>query len=84
MATARSGASETLADLDHLLTRCGDGELVGRMPHADSDPTLESIRQHINSVLDQTETAFREILGGDRATHLDHVAGNERRVAPQA
>lgn len=36
----------------------GDGEMVGRLPNVMADPTLESIRVNLNSVLDQTETAF--------------------------
>jgi methyl-accepting chemotaxis protein len=61
-----SGRS-SLQGLDDLLTRSREGELVGRLAHTVQDPTLESIRRNLNSVLDQTETAFREILGGMRA-----------------
>ncbi|MDE2440384.1 MAG: chemotaxis protein [Betaproteobacteria bacterium] len=60
------GASSTqgdLANLDALLKRVVGGELVARLPHAMTDPTLDAIRVNLNSVLDQTETAFREILG---------------------
>ncbi len=57
-----------LGELDALLGQGRDGALVGRLPNAVDDPKLESIRQNINSVLDQTETAFREILGGMKAT----------------
>src|SRR5512133_3392778 len=53
-------AKSSLHDLDELLAKSGDGVLVARMPHAVADPTLESIRRNLNSVLDQTETAFRE------------------------
>ncbi|HEX8989928.1 MAG TPA: methyl-accepting chemotaxis protein [Rhodocyclaceae bacterium] len=58
--------------LDELLKRAGDGHLVGRLPHTVADPTLESIRRNLNSVLDQTETAFREILGGMQAVSDAH------------
>lgn len=57
-------AQETpLLELDRLLHRVVHGELVARMPHALSVPRLEAIRVNLNSVLDQTETTFREILG---------------------
>jgi len=57
-----------LTELNALLARYVAGELVGRMPHEHADPTLDSIRVQLNSVADQTETAFREILGGMAAT----------------
>ena len=52
-----------LVDLDHLLQKVGQGELVARMPNELNQPRLEAIRVNLNSVLDQTETSFREILG---------------------
>ena len=58
------GGTGLLADLDRLLTLGRDGDLVARLPHGVTDPRLESIRANLNSVLDQTETAFREIIGG--------------------
>lgn len=60
--------SDALAQIDTLLGDVGAGRLVSRLPHAFEDPTLESIRSNLNSALDQTETAFREILGGMHAT----------------
>ena len=57
-----------LGRLDSLLHEVGRGELVARLPNALADPTLESIRVNLNSVLDQTETAFREILGAMHAS----------------
>ena len=63
----RTGGSPDLAETNRLLTRVGEGELVGRLPRRFADPTLESIRVNLNSALDQTETAFREILGGMEA-----------------
>jgi len=57
-----------LSTLDALLRQVGKGELVARLPHAMGDPTLESIRVNLNSALDQTETAFREILGAMQAS----------------
>ncbi|CAG0986436.1 Methyl-accepting chemotaxis protein 3 [Anaerolineae bacterium] len=69
----RSGASVTaLDDLDRVLTQARDGILVNRLPHGVADPRIESIRTNLNSVLDQTETAFREILGGMHATSENH------------
>lgn len=52
-----------LVELDRLLDQVGQGQLVGRLPHALETPRLEAIRVNLNSVLDQTETTFREILG---------------------
>ncbi|MCX8085555.1 MAG: methyl-accepting chemotaxis protein [Rhodocyclaceae bacterium] len=62
------GQQAFLAELDRLLKRCGAGELVARLPNAVEDATLDAIRVNLNSVLDQTETAFREILGGMAAS----------------
>ena len=38
------------------------------MPLALSDPVQETIRVNLNSALDQTETTFREIIGGMTAS----------------
>jgi len=65
---SRSDDRAFLDDLDRLLQRNGAGELVGRLPRAADDPRLDQIRVNLNSVLDQTETTFREILGGMAAT----------------
>ena len=62
-----------LNELDHLLQRCRDGELVSRLPKQVDDPLLDEIRVNMNSVLDQTETAFREILGGMKATSDNRI-----------
>ena len=56
--------SQELEQLDRLLSEAGQGKLNERLPRQFSDPTLESMRLNLNSALDQTETAFREILGG--------------------
>ena len=62
-----------LAELDTLLQAVGAGRLTNRLPHAFADPTLEVMRVNLNSALDQTETAFREILGGmDAGTSHRH------------
>jgi methyl-accepting chemotaxis protein len=70
MPSAQSGG--LLVDLDDVLSRSRDGALVARLPHGVDDPRLESIRRNLNSVLDQTETAFREILGGMQAASDNH------------
>jgi methyl-accepting chemotaxis protein len=57
-----------MSKLDELLRQVGQGALVARLPQAMADPTLESIRVNVNSVLDQTETTFREILGAMQAS----------------
>ena len=71
--------SEALANIDHLLHEVGAGRLVARLPHAFEDDTLESIRVNLNSALDQTETAFREILGGMKAISEERPS---RRLQP--
>jgi methyl-accepting chemotaxis protein len=55
-------------ELDRLLNEIGQGKLNQRLPHAFNDTTLESMRTNLNSALDQTETAFREILGATEAS----------------
>ena len=60
----REGGKASLAETRALLDEIGQGRLVGRLPKRFEDATLESIRVNLNSALDQTETAFREILGG--------------------
>ena len=53
----------SLMALDGLLDKVERGQLVERLPHKIGTARLEAIRININSVLDQTETTFREILG---------------------
>jgi len=62
-----ANVSASSAQLNAVLNKVSKGELVSRLPHAFSDPTLETIRINLNSALDQTETTFREILGGMEA-----------------
>ena len=69
-----TNTSGELGRIDTLLQKFGDGEMVGRLPNVMADPTLESIRVNLNSVLDQTETAFREILGALQASTSGNVA----------
>ena len=55
-------------ELNRLLGHIGGGKLDQRLARAFNDPTLESMRINLNSALDQTETAFREILGATEAS----------------
>ncbi|MDD5247974.1 MAG: methyl-accepting chemotaxis protein [Rhodocyclaceae bacterium] len=73
LAFPAAGNAALLKELDRLLARGRDGMLVTRLPHGVDDPMLESIRRNLNSVLDQTETAFREILGGMQAVSDNHA-----------
>ncbi|MCB1955267.1 MAG: chemotaxis protein [Rhodocyclaceae bacterium] len=59
----RGKRNDALAQLDTLMHEIGEGRLKERLPRQFTDPVLESIRVDLNSALDQTETAFREILG---------------------
>lgn len=63
----QAGTNE-LEQLDQLLKQTVQGQLVARLPNALVDQRLEGLRTNLNSVLDQTETAFREILGGMEAS----------------
>lgn len=60
----RKSAAGEIDSLATLLGEIGEGSLSNRVPRAYRDPTLETMRVSLNSALDQTETAFREILGG--------------------
>ncbi len=64
-ATPAKGNSD---ELNELLKRVKDGWLGDRLPHANPDPIQEEIRVNLNAALDQTETAFREMLGGMEAS----------------
>ncbi len=64
---SRGHSGGELAQLGGLAQEIGEGRLVARLPRELSDPGLESIRVSLNSVLDQTETTFREILGAMQA-----------------
>ena len=65
--SGQSGGASPTAELNQVLHKISHGELVYRLPLAFADPTLESMRTNLNSALDQTETTFREILGGMEA-----------------
>ena len=64
---ASSGRQDSVA-LNELLKKARDGELVHRLPRSFDDALLDEIRININSSLDQTETAFREMLGAMEAS----------------
>jgi methyl-accepting chemotaxis protein len=61
-------AQDPTQQVNRLLAEIGKGHLQHRLPLAFGDPTIESIRVNLNSSLDQTETAFREILGATEAS----------------
>ena len=63
-----SGGADAIGELAELLREVGKGNLRQRLPRAYADPRLEAIRVDLNSVLDQTETAFREMLGAADAS----------------
>jgi methyl-accepting chemotaxis protein len=63
----RAGNS-SLHAVGALLHEVGRGKLTARLPQSIASPTLEAIRINLNSMLDQTETAFREILGAMSAS----------------
>ena len=77
----KSAHSSELADLSQLMSHVGEGNLGNRLTRKLSNPVIESIRIDTNSALDQTETAFREILGGmeacsnGRAWRVQQVTG---------
>jgi len=73
------GGNDALTEFDQLLQKISKGELVHRIPHTLDDPVLNQIRINLNSALDQTETAFREILGGMKASAEER---NFRRLQP--
>ncbi|HEX6735280.1 MAG TPA: methyl-accepting chemotaxis protein, partial [Azonexus sp.] len=68
-----------LGAFHELLQQAGQGRLTARMPQALPWPMHETLRVNMNSVLDQTETAFREILGAMAASFDNR---NWRRLQP--
>ena len=63
-----AGSERAIVELAALLREVGKGNLRQRLPRAYADPHLEAIRVDLNSALDQTETAFREMLGAADAS----------------
>ncbi len=68
LALPQAAASQPLGEINALLARTKDGQLTHRLPHSLHDPVLDAIRININASLDQTETAFREMLGAMEAS----------------
>lgn len=68
---ASSGKGK-LNELNALLKKVKDGWLGSRLPQSSPDPIQEEIRVNINASLDQTETAFREMLGALEASTAGH------------
>lgn len=66
-----SGKQSPTQEIQALLKDVGAGNLGRRLPHAYTDPVLDSIRIDLNSALDQTETTFREIIGATEASAQD-------------
>ena len=72
LSSSNARGSTSTSEIDAVLRKVGGGELVSRLPRAFSETTHESIRVNLNSALDQTETTFREILGGMGAASSNH------------
>jgi methyl-accepting chemotaxis protein len=68
LALPAAGGGKELEEIDALFQKIRDGELMSRLPRAYADPVLEKIRVNVNSSLDQTETAFREMLNAMEAS----------------
>ncbi|MBZ0091464.1 MAG: hypothetical protein K8F27_04475 [Sulfuricellaceae bacterium] len=67
-----SSGKDKLNDLNALLKKVKDGWLGSRLPLSCSDPIQEEIRINVNAALDQTETAFREMLGALESSTTGH------------
>ncbi|MBN9424628.1 MAG: chemotaxis protein [Candidatus Accumulibacter sp. 66-26] len=68
LALPHATSNQALGEINALLARAKDGQLTHRLPHSLNDPVLDAIRININASLDQTETAFREMLGAMEAS----------------
>ncbi len=64
----RPQANGEAVEIRKLFENVAKGRLEHRLPNTLNDPELDKLRIEINSALDQTETAFREILGTVRAS----------------
>ncbi len=63
-----SSGKDELNELNSLLKKVKDGWLGSRLPRSSPDPVQDEIRVNVNASLDQTETAFREMLGAMEAS----------------
>ena len=68
LALPGDGDGHELEDIKVLTQKIKDGRLEARLPKRYANAALEEIRVNLNSALDQTETAFREMLGGMEAS----------------
>lgn len=69
----KPSANDEVVALRDLFKKVANGRLEQRLPKKMKDPELDLLRISINSALDQTETAFREILGTVQASgHGQH------------
>lgn len=67
-----SSGKGKLNELNALLKKVKDGWLGSRLAQSNPDPMQEEIRININTALDQTEAAFREMLGALEASTAGH------------
>ncbi|MBB1488715.1 methyl-accepting chemotaxis protein [Oceanospirillum sediminis] len=65
-------SSPEVVKIRALFEQVAKGHLEQRLPETMADPELDQLRVRINSALDQTETAFREILGTVQASGHGH------------
>ncbi len=61
-----------VVELRALFEKVAQGQLDQRLPKTMKDPELDLLRIRVNSALDQTENAFREILGTIQASSQGH------------
>ncbi|OPX55828.1 Methyl-accepting chemotaxis protein (MCP) signalling domain-containing protein [Oceanospirillum multiglobuliferum] len=66
--TAKPRTNPEAVEIRELFEKVANGRLEQRLPKTMQDPELDLLRIRINSALDQTETAFREILGTVQAS----------------
>lgn len=73
LALPGGGDGHELDEIKALTQKIKDGRLEARLPRCYADAALEEIRVNLNSALDQTETAFREMLGGMEASAEERI-----------
>ena len=67
-----SSGKDKLNELNALLKKVKDGWVGSRLPQSYPDPVQDEIRINLNACLDQTEAAFREMLGALEASTAGH------------
>jgi methyl-accepting chemotaxis protein len=65
-------SNSEVVELRELFEKVAQGQLDQRLPKTMKDPELNLLRIRVNSALDQTENAFREILGTVQASSQGH------------